>query len=109
ASLQWFRRVDDPYVFILGAGRVPGLPQGHAVMAAIDAATAKIVWKKDYTNGRPSGALATAGGLLFQMMTDGTFTASNARTGDVVWRFATGASGTGGPAASYDVDGEQYI
>ena len=30
ASLQWFRRAEDPYIFILGAGKVPGLPQGHA-------------------------------------------------------------------------------
>jgi plastocyanin len=37
SSLQWFRRAEDPSVFILGAGRVPGMPQGHGVMAAIDA------------------------------------------------------------------------
>jgi len=41
-SLQWFRRAEDPYIFILGAGKVPGLPQGHAVMAAIDSRTALI-------------------------------------------------------------------
>jgi PQQ-dependent dehydrogenase (methanol/ethanol family) len=108
ASLQWFRRAEDPYIFILGAGKVPGIPQGRAVMAAIDSRTNKIAWKKDYTGGRPAGALTTAGGLLFQMMPDGNFTAEDAKTGEVVWQFQTGQPG-GGPAASYEIDGQQYI
>jgi alcohol dehydrogenase (cytochrome c) len=108
ASLQWFRRADDPYIFILGAGKVPGMPQGHAVMAAIDSRTNRIAWKKEYRGGRPSGALTTAGGLLFQMMADGNFVAEDAKTGDVLWQFQTGQAG-GGPAASYEIDGEQYV
>jgi alcohol dehydrogenase (cytochrome c) len=109
SSLQWFRRSEDPYIFILGAGKVPGMPQGHAVMAAIDSRTDKIVWKKDYRGGRPAGALTTAGGLLFQMMPDGNFVALDAATGgEPVWQFQTGQAG-GGPAASYEIDGEQYI
>ncbi len=109
AALQWFRRAEDPYVFILGGGRVPGVPAGHGVMAAIDGRTSKIVWKKEFSGARPSGALATAGGLLFQTVPDGNFIASDAKTGEVVWQFQTGATGGGGPAASYEVDGEQYI
>ncbi len=99
ASLQWFRRAEDPYIFILGAGKVPGLPQGHAVMAAIDSRTNKIAWKQEFRGGRPAGALVTAGGLLFQMMPDGNLVAKDARTGDSVWQFQTGQTG-GGPAAS---------
>ncbi len=109
AGLQWFRRAEDPYVFILGAGRVPGLPSGYGVMAAIDSRTNKIAWKKEFRGGRPAGALATAGGLLFQMMPDGNLTASDAKTGASVWQFQTGTTGGGGPAASYEIDGEQYI
>jgi len=109
ASLQWFRRAEDPYVFILGAGRVPGLPPGYGVMAAFDARTSRIAWKKEFRTARPAGAMATAGGLLFQMMSDGNFTASDARTGDIVWQFQTGAGSGGGPAASYEIDGEQYL
>ena len=108
ASLQWFRRAEDPYIFILGAGKVPGLPQGHAVMAAIDSRTNKIAWKQEFRGGRPSGALVTAGGLLFQTMPDGNLVAKDARTGDSVWQFQTGQTG-GGPAAAYEIDGEQYI
>jgi plastocyanin len=108
ASLQWFRRAEDPYIFILGAGKVPGLPAGHAVMAAIDSRTNRIAWKKELRGGRPAGALVTAGGLLFQMMPDGNFAAEDAATGNLVWQFQTGQPG-GGPAASYEIDGEQYI
>src|SRR5262249_40436555 len=107
-SLQWFRRAEDPYIFILGAGKVPGLPQGHAVMAAIDSRTNKIAWKKEFRGGRPAGALTTAGGLLFQMMPDGNFVAEDAKTGDVVWTCETGEAG-GGRAAAYEIDGEQYL
>jgi plastocyanin len=108
SSLQWFRRAEDPYIFILGAGKVPGLPTGHAVMAAIDSRTNKIAWKKDFTGGRPAGAMTTAGGLLFQMMPDGNLVGEDAKTGQAVWQFQTGQPG-GGPASSYEIDGEQYI
>ena len=108
SSLQWFRRAEDPYIFILGAGKVPGLPQSHAVMAAIDSRTNKIAWKQEFTGGRPAGALVTAGGLLFQMMPDGNLVAKDAKTGGSVWQFQTGQAG-GGPAASYEIDGEQYV
>jgi quinohemoprotein ethanol dehydrogenase len=108
SSLQWFRRAEDPYIFILGAGKVPGLPQGHAVMAAIDSRTNKLAWKKEFRGGRPAGAMTTAGGLLMQMMADGNFVAEDARTGDVLWQFQTGQPG-GGPAATYEIDGDQYV
>jgi glucose dehydrogenase len=108
SSLQWFRRAEDPYIFILGAGKVPGLPQGRAMMAAIDSRTGKVAWRREFRNGRPAGALTTAGGLLFQMMPDGRFVAREAKSGNDVWQFETGQAG-GGPAASYEIDGEQYI
>jgi quinohemoprotein ethanol dehydrogenase len=109
SSLQWFRRAEDPYVFILGAGRVPGMPQGHGVMAAIDAKTAKIAWKQEFTGPRPSGALATASGLLFQTMPDGNLQARDAKTGEMIWQYQTGMNGGAAPGVSYEVDGEQHI
>jgi len=109
ASLAWFRRAEDPNFFGLGGNRVPGLPAGYAVMAAIDGRTNRIVWKKTFRDGRPGGPLVTAGGLLFQMLSDGNFAAADARSGEVVWRFQTGAAGGGGPAATYEIDGEQYV
>jgi glucose dehydrogenase/plastocyanin len=109
SSLQWLRRAEDPYVFILGGARVPGMPAAHGVMAAIDVKTSKIAWKQDFTGPRPSGAMATATGLLFQTMPDGNLQARDAKTGEMIWQYQTGLNGGAAPGASYEIDGEQYI
>ena len=86
----------------------PGLNSlGHGVLAAIDSRTNKIVWKKEFRPGRPSGAMTTAGGLMFQSAPDGNFQAYDAKTGDLLWQFQIGAAG--GPPLSYEIDGEQYV
>ncbi len=109
AGLTWLRRADDPHFFSNSFNaRVPGINAlSYGVLAAIDSRTDKIVWKKEYRPGRPSGALTTATGLLFQGAPDGTLEALDAKTGDRLWQFQTGAAA--GPVATYDVDGEQYI
>jgi glucose dehydrogenase/plastocyanin len=109
SSLTWLRRADDPYFFSNSFNsRVPGIGAlGHGVLAAIDSRTNKIVWKKEYRPGRPSGAMATAGGLLFQSAPDGNLEALDAKTGERVWQFQTGAAA--GPTTTYTVDGEQYV
>ncbi|MGH9717876.1 MAG: PQQ-binding-like beta-propeller repeat protein [Candidatus Acidiferrales bacterium] len=110
AGLQWFRRAKDPDYFSLSfTGRVPGLSElGFGVLAAIDSRTDKIAWKKDYPNGRPTGAAATAGGLIFQMSPDGNFEAYDAENGNVAWKFQTGAH-TGGPPVVFENAGQEYI
>ncbi len=109
ASLSWLRRADDPYFFSTTFNsRVPGLGSlGYGVLAAIDSRTNRIVWKKEFRPGRPSGALTTAGGLLFQSSPDGELEAYDARTGERLWHVQTGAAG--GPPTTYEVDGEQYV
>jgi quinohemoprotein ethanol dehydrogenase len=110
AALQWFRRVEDPDFFTLSfSQRVPGLNKlGYGVLAALDSRTDKIVWKKEFRDGRPSGALATAGGLIFQMPGDGNLQAYDATNGSLVWQFQTGAPG-GSPPIAFENGGEQYI
>jgi PQQ-dependent dehydrogenase (methanol/ethanol family) len=111
AALQWFRRVDDPDFFSLTfSSRVPGLSQlGYGVVAAIDTRTDKIAWKKEFRGAeRPSGVLATGGGLVFQMPGDGNIEAYDAATGSPLWKFQTGAAG-GSPPVSFETGGEQYI
>ena len=88
---------------------MPGLPTGYSILAAIDGRTGKIAWKQEFRGGRPGGPLTTAGGLLFQMMADGNFQASDAKTGTSLWQFQAGSAGGGGPAAAYEIDGEQYV
>jgi glucose dehydrogenase len=109
AGLTWLRRADDPHFFSNSFNsRVPGINAlNYGVIAAIDSRTNKIVWKKEYRPGRPSGAMTTAGGLLFQAAPDGELEALNAKSGDRLWAFQTGAAG--GPAATYNMDGEQYV
>ena len=94
SSLAWLRRADDPYFFSNSFNsRVPGLAAlGHGVLAAIDSRTNKVVWKKEYRPGRPSGAMVTAGGLLFQAAPDGNLEALDAKTGNRLWQFQTGAA-----------------
>ena len=111
AALQWFWRAEDPDFYIVNfSSRVPGLNQlGYGVLAAIDSRTDKIAWKKEFRGaGRPSGALATAGGLVFQMPGDGNMQAYDAATGSLLWQFQTGAAG-GSPPISFEDGGEQYI
>ena len=110
AGLQWFRRGEDPNFFSLSFnGRVPGLNQlGYGLLAAVDSRTNKIVWTKEFRVGRPSGALATAGNLVFQMVGDGNLQAYDATNGSLLWQFQTGAS-NGSPPITFENAGEQYI
>ena len=110
AGLQWFRRSTDPNYYNLGfSQKVPGIAKlGYGVLAAIDSRTGKIAWRQKYTSSRPSGAMTTAGGLLFQTMGDGELQAYDARTGAILWRFQMGAP-AGGPPFAFKHDGQEYI
>jgi quinohemoprotein ethanol dehydrogenase len=110
AGLQWFRRTEDPDFFSLTFNsRVPGLNKlSYGVLAALDSRTNKIIWKKEFRGGRPSGALATAGGLVFQMAGDGNLQAYDATTGSLAWQFQTGVL-AGSPPITFENAGEQYV
>jgi alcohol dehydrogenase (cytochrome c) len=62
--------------------------------------------KLDYPNY--SGALATAGNLVFIGHADGSLTAHDAKTLKEVWSFNVG-SGINAPPITYSVDGKQYV
>ena len=106
SSLGRARRInDDPWFRVFGVAG-PALPPPISVMAAFDVRTNKIAWKKEPTRGG-AAQLTTAGGLLFHGAEGGGIEALDAKTGDPLWRFDTGAGV--GPAASYEIDGEQYV
>jgi alcohol dehydrogenase (cytochrome c) len=56
-----------------------------------------------------SGALATAGDVVFYGTMDRWFKAVHARTGALLWRFRTGSGIVGQPIAFCGPDGRQYV
>jgi len=110
AGLQWLRRGENPGFFSLTiSGRAPGVNKlSFGVLAALDSRTNKIVWKQEFRGQRPSGALATAGGLVFQMPGDGYLQAYDATNGSLLWQFQTGDLG-GSPPIMFESGGEQYV
>jgi alcohol dehydrogenase (cytochrome c) len=79
-------------------------------LTAVDSRTNKIVWqnRRPYSIGQGSGALATAGNLVFHGEPDGKFQAYDAKTGELLWEWQTGA-GADAPAITYEIDGTQYV
>ena len=80
----------------------------YGSLKALDPTTGetKARLKLDYPNY--SGALATAGNLVFIGHADGSLTAHDAKTLQEVWSYNAG-SGINAPPVSYSVNGKQYI
>ena len=89
--------------------RPPGEYQTGAVVA-VDPSTNRVQWKKrmPYSLAHGNGILTTRTDLLFIGQPDGNLIAMDARDGDELWRFQTGAAISASPV-SYEIDGEQYI
>lgn len=66
------------------------------------------VWKRETPGGTNGGALVTGGGLVFQGLSDGQFTALDADTGEVLWQQFMGV-GTQASPITYEIDGVQYV
>ncbi len=77
-------------------------------LSAIDPDDGAIKWQARTELPLVSGALATAGGLLFHGQSNGDFVARDVDTGQSLWRFATGA-GVNAPPVTYRVAGRQYV
>jgi alcohol dehydrogenase (cytochrome c) len=77
-------------------------------MNAVDVSTGKFVWRVKEPLPAVGGALVTSTGLVFSGMTTGDFVAFDAKSGDVLWKDATG-SPILAPPASYMLDGKQFI
>lgn len=85
-------------------------PTRGGTVTAMDPTINKIVWQKrlPWPCGSGSGFLATASDLLFHGESDGHLVVHDAVSGDVLWKFQTGA-GADAPVATYEIAGEQYI
>jgi len=114
--LYWYRRVSNPYA--AAVEHPPGSSE-EGVYAAIDSRSGKIVWERRSPWGLEmgSGALITAGGLLFHVEGDGNLVASDSANGRILWEFQTGDLGVPGslsnagavPLSAYEFRGEEYI
>jgi alcohol dehydrogenase (cytochrome c) len=80
----------------------------YGALKAIDPITGDIKANLKLAYPNYSGALATAGNLVFIGLPDGTFSAHDARTLQELWSFNTG-TGINAPPISYSVNGKQYV
>jgi PQQ-dependent dehydrogenase (methanol/ethanol family) len=78
-------------------------------LTAWDPLTGKIVWNIPDKFPVWSGALATAGDVVFYGTMDGWFRAVNANSGKILWQFKTGSGIVGQPMTYKGPDGKQYI
>jgi PQQ-dependent dehydrogenase (methanol/ethanol family) len=98
----------QPYV---GATLSMYPPPGKTNMGnfiAWDARTGKIVWSLPEQFSVWSGALATAGGVVFYGTLEGYLKAVDAKTGKELYKFKT-PSGIIGNVTTYEQGGKQYI
>lgn len=87
----------------------PG-PGGHrGVFGAWDPVKAKMVWSIPERFPVWSGALATAGDVVFYGTMEGWFKAVDARNGKLLWQFKTGSGIIGQPMTYRGPDGKQYV
>jgi PQQ-dependent dehydrogenase (methanol/ethanol family) len=98
----------QPYV---GATLSMYPPSGETHMGnfiAWDNKTGKIVWSNKEQFSVWSGALATAGGVVFYGTLEGYLKAVDAKTGKELYKFKTG-SGIIGNVTTYEQGGRQYV
>jgi glucose dehydrogenase len=85
----------------------PGGNRGE--FTAWDPVQARKAWSIRETFPAWSGALATAGDVVFYGTMDRWFKAVDARSGDLLWQFRTGSGIIGQPISFKGPDGKQYI
>jgi glucose dehydrogenase len=90
-------------------GTVVATPGGHyGLFSAVDLATGRIAWQTRTDAPLISGAVATAGGLVFTGTSDKHFIALNARTGRQLWSYEARAA-INAPPITYAIGGRQYV
>jgi PQQ-dependent dehydrogenase (methanol/ethanol family) len=85
----------------------PGGKRG--VFSAWNPVAGSEVWKIEEDLPVWSGALATAGDVVFYGTMDGWFKAVNARNGELLWQFKCGSGIIGQPITYRAPDGKQYV
>jgi alcohol dehydrogenase (cytochrome c) len=85
-------------------------PGGYGgVFTAWDPVNGKVVWRIPDHFPVWSGALVTAGNVVFYGTMDGWFHGVDAMTGKELWKFKTGSGIIGQPVTYKGPDGKQYV
>jgi alcohol dehydrogenase (cytochrome c) len=92
--------------FAGGGAKTPNRLTGS--LKAVDPTTGEIKAALQLPYPNYSGALATAGNLVFMGHADGTFSAHDAKTLAEVWSFNVG-TGINAPPITYSVNGKQFV
>jgi PQQ-dependent dehydrogenase (methanol/ethanol family) len=87
----------------------PGPGGNRGLFTAWDVAAGRKRWQIAERFPVWSGALATAGDVVFYGTMDGWFKAVDARSGAPLWQFKTGSGIIGQPIAYRGPDGKQYV
>ncbi len=77
-------------------------------LTAYDMSTGKIAWKDSFGESCYSGAVSTAGGLVFVGQNNGELQAFSTETGEKLWSFQTGA-GANTTVTPFEYEGEEKI
>jgi alcohol dehydrogenase (cytochrome c) len=87
----------------------PG-PGGHrGAVSAFDFMQGKEIWSVKEKFPAWSGALTTAGNVVFYGTMEGWFKALDAKTGALLWQFKTGSGIISQPTTYKGPDGKQYV
>lgn len=87
----------------------PGPGGNLGAFIAWDASKGQIVWSNTEQFSVWSGALVTAGDVVFYGTLEGYLKAADARTGQELWKFKTPSGIIGNPMTYVGPDGKQYV
>jgi len=105
---SWPQPFEEGHRFIGSTGDKLRTEKDWGAVRALDPHTGEMKWEFKFYSGPWAGTLSTAGGLVLTGDIDGNLIALDARTGEHLWHFQTGAAINSVPM-TYSVDGKQYI
>ena len=85
-----------------------GFGASTGTFTAIDATSGRIAWQKKWDDPCYSGSTTTAGDVVFVGRNNGELEAYDARSGERLWGFQTGA-GANSTASVFERDGKEYV